>query len=230
MIKKIVTITVYFLILYIGNYMILINHSGLNDITNIIFLNNYVFNNYQLSKVDFILMSSFIFLLLFWIMILFKNINENHSFLGMIYYRKNFKDIKKMIVLNDLKEVGKYFIIFSTLFLVSYLIFVLSLKLSINFNNLETLIIYLLKYFLLIFTVTIIYEYMSNLINNKNGIIILTVSLVFITIFDNIFYTNLITFSESFIKELLLFVIYMIISLIISLIFIYKKRKGDLYD
>lgn len=230
MIKKIVTITVYFLILYIGNYMILINHSGLNDITNIIFLNNYVFNNYQLSKVDFILMSSFIFLLLFWIMILFKNINENHSFLGMIYYRKNFKDIKKTIVLNDLKEVGKYFIIFSTLFLVSYLIFVLSLKLSINFNNLETLIIYLLKYFLLIFTVTIIYEYMSNLINNKNGIIILTVSLVFITIFDNIFYTNLITFSESFIKELLLFVVYMIISLIISLIFIYKKRKGDLYD
>ena len=225
-----ISIFIYFCITYFINVMTLIKGANLSECFMILFLNFRQFSEFSLEKFDPRLIIMFLLFLYILCMRMLSVVHENASFKSMYLNKYS----KKQILYHILDENIKRFII-TYVFILStvILIYVIS-KLSIDKQDLFTLLVFLIYLFRLLFIIFFLnIQYTVYAISNfkLNLLPMIFIGLTLTVVIDLIFESSLITFSGLIYNEM----IYMIIEIMIMTIaYLYVKKvfmkKEDLFN
>lgn len=221
--KKYLFIIIYILFFFWASIAILKNPS-LNDIYNVFFLNIDKFEMYGLSKNNFMYPIMFSFFTYFVTYFLLNEIHENISFMQLIFYRKGRKQTIKEIIIKNIKNI----VVMCILFFVTTIINFEIIKKGM-INNIIQILSYTIRYFLVIYIYTIIYERLVFVVKSSNATFIISVLIILNVVIDMLTPLNIITYTGVMQKEVVLLILSLLLSIFITSNTIYKIKKiGDI--
>lgn len=176
-------------------------HLTYQTVTTLIFLNFDHFKNLCLDRFSVKYLMSFI---IFIYMTFYQRLSilyENNTYFGMIIHKMSRKQYVKIMFIQNIKDYISLYL-FTIIILMSILIAFYFNKQCIEYEIFLHLIIYLLKYYSLLFSITYIYQLRSTIKNNSYFLFLLYCLLIIFLIMDVTFHTHIITLSYSLNNEL----------------------------
>lgn len=185
-------------------------------ITSLLFLKLDYFQKLNLDKLPIKYLIGFIIFLYITFYQRLSIIYENNTYFSMVIHKMNKKDYNKHLFLKNVKD---FIYLWLSTVMIIFIIFHFNQR-YLNYNMVIHMIIYLFKYYSLLFSITYIYQMKSTIKNNSYFLILLYCLLICFLMIDMSFQTHIITLSDSLNNE----VLWLLILCIINLLFILMTR------
>lgn len=225
--KKSLILVLILSLICITNVLLVGQGKELVDYFNLIFLNIDCFNQYHLQEINFQYIISFTLLTNYIIYFLTSEINESITFLSLMMYRCSISRVFNMLQKSECKKI---LITMLSIILVIFATYIVQNKTLLIFcRDFLSIILYLIKYSLIIIIFTMFYNLMSIFGKHSKALILINGVSIFLILLDLFLKIKLITFSSNVIVELRNLSFLVIITILMYMYIKYKfKKRSDI--